>query len=367
MSSLTVPVEIMNSLPTPSPPSRRSSQISKEATSSLAAAVAAPSLFPSEGFAWSLLSNTMLDGAAVDEWMATTNPPEHFIMKADLQVCTDRGMQTELKNRTCVLTEESWIELKMHGTHEPAPAMPPPTAGAIVLPSREKKHKSLLEIHSIELDPTTPTAFRINFFSGSASSKAKAGFSKMKRLLQVSSSFEDFLKTKIVRCHSAGECSQWMLVLEKLLRTIWQKKFESTILHDSEFYKRHAFVIKQHNDRLLLLSDQWVYNIEASYKPVAIKSIKWSIPVSSFISVTADNRDADLAIMSISFDAAEAKRQFDNHHRNNKTKELVNKHHEFTFRTAVERSKFVASLAAVYWQVTRRKLEVLEQPPAPSK
>lgn len=95
-----------------------------------------------------------------------------------------------------------------------------------------------------------------------------------------------------------------------------------------------------------------------SYKPIEIKSVKWAIPVSSFTSVTQSSVDSGVAVMTISFDAAEAKKQFDTHHRNNKQKELVNKHHEFIFRTSEERQKFVNSLAAVYWQVTRKKLQV---------
>jgi hypothetical protein len=53
-----------------------------------------------------------------------------------------------------------------------------------------------------------PYAFRVCFFSGSASSIAKAGLGKFKRLLQVGSTFDDFLKSKVVRCHSAEECDQ---------------------------------------------------------------------------------------------------------------------------------------------------------------
>lgn len=229
-----------------------------------------------------------------------------------------------------MLTAQSWIEVKLE-TKIPPPAMPPPDSEARVAREREKKHKSLLEIHSVERDPSNACAFRIQFFSGSASSKAKAGLSKMKRFLSVSSNFEDFLKAKAVLCHSEEECQQWMLVLQRLVRNCWQRKMEQEILPEPEMYKRHAFVIKGHNDRMLLLSDAWFFNIAVEYKPIAIKSVQWAIPISSFDNVTQVNSAAqpEHALMIISFDAAEAKKQFDAHHRSNKSTELRNKLNDF--------------------------------------
>lgn len=162
------------------------------------------------GFSWSLLNPHLSDGEVVDKWCEESG--ERFIMKADMQIVT--GHSAEVKNRTVVLTEEKWIELKALDRVEAA-MLPSPTSAAVVdiTPSRQKKHKPLVEIHSVEKEPAAagaafPHAFRICFFSGSASSIAKAGFGKMKRFLQVSSSFDDFLKSKVVRCHSALECEQ---------------------------------------------------------------------------------------------------------------------------------------------------------------
>jgi hypothetical protein len=67
---------------------------------------------------------------------------------------------------------------------------------------------------------------------------------------------------------------QWMTVLHRLLRNTWQRKFEATLLPEPEVYKRHAFVIKGANDRLVLLSDLWFSNVEVTYKPTTVKSVK---------------------------------------------------------------------------------------------
>jgi hypothetical protein len=174
----------------------------------------------------------------------------------------------EVENRTVMLTEENWIEVRMMNSVD-SRILPSPQSPAIITnanPSKEelKKHKPLDEIHSVEKEGTKPGdpfpyAFRICFFSGSASSIAKTGLGKFKRLLQVGSTFDDFLKSKVIRCHSEEERDQWITVFHALLRNSWQKKFESTILPAPEIYKRHAFVIKDNNDRLIVLSDFWFY------------------------------------------------------------------------------------------------------------
>ena len=268
---------------------------------------------------------------------------------------------TEVKNRTVLLTEENWVEMKILDPIFP-PQLPNPASAAILNPAKQKKHKLLIEIHSVEKEPSNlgayPYAFRICFFSGSATSIAKAGFGKMKRLLSVSSSFDSFLKSKVVRCHSAEEVDQWVTVFHRLLRNTWQAKFEETILPAPEVYKRHAFVIKSHNDRLVLLSDFWFYNIDVTYKPTLVKGIKWAIPVSSFTSVQQVDAPSGLAVMRISFDADEAKKQWDAHHRSKEKGELRgDKKHEFQFRSREERQRFVNSLSAVHWQTARKRLE----------
>ena len=176
-------------------------------------------------------------------------------------------LSPEVKNRTVVLTESNWIEMKMAEGVDP-PQLPNPSSCALLSKElgtkaqKQKKHKPLIEIHSVEIEPIVagaphPYAFRICFFSGSAASIAKAGFGKLKRVFSLSSDFDSFLKSKVVRCHSAEECSQWVTVFHCLLRNTWQSKIEKEILPEPEIYKRHAFVIKQHNDRLVLLSDFW--------------------------------------------------------------------------------------------------------------
>ena len=58
---------------------------------------------------------------------------------------------------------------------------------------------------------------------------------------------------------SAYSCFRWVTVFHGLLRNAWQRRFEASLLPQPEIYKRHAFVIKDNNDRLIVLSDFWFY------------------------------------------------------------------------------------------------------------
>ena len=84
---------------------------------------------------------------------------------------------------------------------------------------------------------------------------------------------------------------------------------------------------------------------------------QWSIPVSSLTHVMQVNASDGLAVMRIAFDAAEARKQWDAHHRAKEKGELRgDKKHDFQFRSKEERQRFVTSLTAVYWQTARKGL-----------
>lgn len=175
----------------------------------------------------------------------------------------------------------------------------------------------------------------------------------MRRLLDMGTAFNDFLKTKQFRCRTATECLQWLFVLQRLIRNGWQARFETDIIREPEYYQRHAFVIKKTHDRVLLLSNSWLYNVDVTYKPTVIKGIKWVIPIASLTNITINvphavsndvNHDhtgdnAPYAILA--FDEKIATSAFDAHHKSYKTTDFKKKDHSFLFRTLAERNKLV--------------------------
>lgn len=86
---------------------------------------------------------------------------------------------------------------------------------------------------------------------------------------------------------------------------------------------------------------------------------QWAIPVSSINMVAQVNAKDGLAVMRLTFDADEARKQWDVHHRSKEKGELRgDKKHEFQFRSATERQRFVNSIEAVFWQTARKRLNI---------
>lgn len=336
------------------------------------------------------------DGVVIDQLCRIWK--ETFIMKADLQVTTEEGNAMSRKNRCVVLTRESYIEIKLTAA-PPHDLLPDPYApsclayGSVIqalkekeakemdeviagnpnnnsidqivanVRLRDKKHKSWLDFHSANAHPREANAIVLLFFSGSASKNIALGFSKMKRWFSggggSQSGFGDFLKSKTIRCRSPEEALQWLWVIQRLLRDAWQQKFESSVCPEPEVYKKHAFVIKKGNERCLVVTDKWMYNVEVAYKPTTVKSIKWAIPISTLTSVSlvGDGTPADAII---AFDEEAAMKSVDKSHPF-KQKGEMKKDHTWTFVDVKERASFIDTLCRCYWELNRSHLPVLRQ------
>jgi len=87
-----------------------------------------------------------------------------------------------------------------------------------------------------------------------------------------------------------------------------------------------------------------------------VKATKWAIPVQSLLTLLCVR--GDVPLMRITFDAAEAKKQTDAHHRSKEKGELRgDKGHEFQFASLAERDRFVKSMEAAYWQCARKRIK----------
>jgi len=127
------------------------------------------------------------------------------------------------------------------------------------------------------------------FFMYSYKSKAKEAQVKMMGAIGMVMNF-DFLQCRRFRCSSELECFQWVVVFNKLIREVWQRECESLIIKSPEIYQYHAFVIKMNQkgktqDRTILLSNEWIYNIEVIHNPTSIKDKKWAYPFKSLKAV----------------------------------------------------------------------------------
>lgn len=246
----------------------------------------------------------------------------------------------------------------------------------ISLASTHIKEKPLTDIHSVSADPSDPSSFYLYFFSGSIGHRAAIGLNKLKSKLTHHSQFNHFLKRKRYTFASLHVCQRFRLLLSKLSLYQSQAMFErdsstaGSIIPSPDYYQRHAFVFKNGQDRTLLLSNTHLFNVECTYKPLTVRSIKWVIHVQALTQLTLSHaaahevdgsRGEDVELV-VSFDAARAAALMDSHHRSYKHGgQLQEKQWHFAFRSVSERAQFARTMQKVYHEQTAQPLYVLQQ------
>lgn len=178
-----------------------------------------------------------------------------------------------------------------------------------------RRRLDLLDFHSIERDPTDPNAFVLWSYKSAAALAAD----KTKGIFGFGMDFDSFLQQRRFRCLTALECSEWVLVLTRLLMDSWQRVFEgswkkdeasnsasafefygiefvfqyicfsdllltckwqstASVIRLPEIYQFHAFVIKLKKgvaqERTLVVSTEWIYNVEMLHNPTRVKEFK---------------------------------------------------------------------------------------------
>jgi hypothetical protein len=209
-----------------------------------------------------------------------------------------------------------------------------------------RKRKDLMDLHSVEVDAQDSRVFTTYIYK----SHARLNMSKMRGILGMGMDFNSFLQRRRYLCDSAAECFQWVFVLNRAVRNVWQREFERAVVPAPEVYQRHGFAIKVNRrgkaqDRLLVLSTGWVYNVEVTHNPTRVKGKKWALPVGSLSRLTL----IDDARLIVRFDSARAAGLLDDAHLGDKGSS-VNDQHVFVFRTAHERQQIVADLARLYYE-----------------
>ena len=307
---------------------------------------------------------------------------ERYVSKTLVKIATDSN---KVVVRTLLLTHRTMYEFPVDAgiaaqiigvpqahVAQPAEASPsllslPPL---ISLASSHIKEKPLTDLHSVSSDPSDPASFYLYFFSGSLGHRAAIGLNKLKSKLTHHSQFNNFLKRKRYTFASLHVCQRFQLLLSKLSLYQSQAMFESDgIIPEPDYYQRHAFVFKNGQDRVLLLSNTHLFNVECTYKPLTVRSIKWVIHVQALTQLTlshtaqdADGSRGEDVELVVSFDAARAAALMDSHHRSYKHGgQLQEKQWHFAFRSIHERAQFVRTMQKVYQEQTAQPLNVLQQ------
>ena len=235
------------------------------------------------------------------------------------------------------------------------------------------KEKPLTDLHSIAPAAGDAHSFHLHFFSGSLSHRAAHSLTKLKRLLTLpTSSFSSFLKSKLLTFSSPSHARIFYVLLQALMAADFQRMTEAAVLASPEYYQRHAFVMKGAKDRLLLLSNAFLYNVETSYHPTVVRSVKWCISIQAVshvglaVSASGEHKEdaaegggEESAMLVIGFDIAKAQRLFDSGHRGKRGGgDLGSKDSwQFVFRSEEERRRFVQSMQKVFHENTGQHLK----------
>ena len=333
------------------------------------------------------------DGKVIDDFCASIN--EDFLGKSMVKI-TSAGHKTIVRN--LVVTRQSIHEFHVDarsaaqyiGIDQYAENDAVELADTAISTDGCLKSKSLGDIHSLEAySATDSTAFDIYFFSGQFGKRMEMSLAKWKRILTVSQQFTDLLKKKTYSFQTPFECSQFYLILNTAVNLYFQALIETNIVKEPEIYQRHAFVVKGSHDRMLIISNKWLYNVDITFKPTLLRSTKWAIPINTLRRLTlvapketmASVRNATAnedvgngsgsssggeAELIIECDSIRAAEQFDMFHRpmklqSNKRATFTAKPYSFLFRTVPERNRVVQSLQRLYGDQTDTMLDVVIQ------
>ena len=323
------------------------------------------------------------DAIEVDSLCSDRN--ERYVGKTLVKIATDNN---KVVVRTLLLTNKTMYEFPVDAGIAaqiigiPQPHLPQAGGSAeanpsllslpplISLVSTHNKEKPLTDIHSVSADPSDAASFFLYFFSGSIGHRAAIGLNKLKSKLTNHSQFTNFLKRKRYTFASLHVCQRFQLLLSKLSLYQSQAMFETDgIIPSPDYYQRHAFVFKNGQDRVLLLSNTHLFNVECTYKPLTVRSIKWVIHVQALTQLALSHTGQDVDVsrgedveLVVSFDAARAVALMDSHHRSYKHGgQLQEKQWHFAFRSIPERAQFVRTMQKVYVEHMAMPLPVLQQ------
>jgi len=265
-----------------------------------------------------------------------------------------------------------------------------PILGTPLTPQQNIEYRSkhsYLDFHSVREHTSKPLVFQILSFQ----SRAILTSNKVLGALGLSQQkFDTFLSRRAYKCSSEMEQMQWIVILNRLIQQAWQQLFEKSFILSPEMYQCRAFVMKfnqrgKGQERCLVLSDTWIYNVEVSHNPTAIKDLKWAFPIAALsaivfsrssrdtvigndddedeltvISTSAAEASADDPYCTLFFDQAVFKKYHDNKHAGTK-KTKFNDSHKFVFSHNLDMLNIVQELHRLFFLITGTHIKIEEK------
>ena len=220
-----------------------------------------------------------------------------------------------------------------------------------------RKRKPLIDFHSVEADSSNPLMFTTRLYKDSLKSSMKQSLMKFIGNLGSKIDASAVLQVRSYTCKSELQRDQIVFVMGRAVRNEWQRLLEASLIPEPEYYQTHQFVIKVNRkgaqqERLLVLSNEWIYNIEVSHGPTKISDVKWGVHLSALQSISIEQG----AAITLYFDhtkVAEIAQKFKNDSKRQGITLKDTDNYVFSFPDDAARASFVAILAHVHMRATR--------------
>ncbi|GAB5359302.1 hypothetical protein AAMO2058_000532600 [Amorphochlora amoebiformis] len=174
------------------------------------------------------------------------------------------------------------------------------------------------------------------------------------------------MKPAIRLSGSESDVMEAVVVLNTLIRDAWQQACEEYMIVGREVYQFHANLRKVNRkkkaqDRIFVVSNAFIYNLEEVSENVRIEEFKWSMPIASLLHVAAGRDDPRVSEYpaTLHFDLNKAKEiKADKSYKERKegSKKSVNDKHQLLFSSQFARDRFTMALLALYYAVTKTHL-----------
>lgn len=218
-----------------------------------------------------------------------------------------------------------------------------------------RKRKDLLDFHSVDADTSNPLLLTTRIYKASVKNNMKSSLIKFMGNLGSRIDAEAFVQIRSYICQSELQRDQLVWLMNRAIRNEWQALLESHIIPEPEFYQTHQFVIKTnrkgaHQERLIALSNTWMYNLQISHAPTLIHEVKWAIRID--------------CIASVCLEAGHVAKFF---FHQDKLREMIQKYRDedrlgvnskvvndyiFSFRDDITRGQFIGALSFIFGRLT---------------
>ena len=230
-----------------------------------------------------------------------------------------------------------------------------------------RKRKDLLDFYDVEADSSNPLQFSTKLYKSNMKTAVKSSFMRFIGSLGSKMDITTLFQRREYICLSEMQRDQFVFVMNRAIRNCWQRMLEDTVIPEPEYYQLHQLVIKinrkgAHQERLLVLSNAWLYNVEISHNPSKVEEVKWCVPINCLEAVSIDQANT------------EANFFFDNDYLRDfvatmkangvKKSDVISKSNDtynFDFTDETSRLKFVTVIRYLYKQNCGRNLNVIAQ------